>query len=181
MSVKDIVTEMLEESDNDTAELLVKELGHRFGGEGTTTAGLGVAPRHAGRRRPADGRVDGGRRLRARPGRPGHVPPARRHVDDRPPRAPRSWTPCRWRRATARWPTASSATPPPDGCAGKTGSLDGVISLSGVVDSSVRAGSRFALVMNQLPSEAVGLQFADAVGDILALYPDVPKPDEIAP
>ncbi|HEX4906033.1 MAG TPA: D-alanyl-D-alanine carboxypeptidase/D-alanyl-D-alanine-endopeptidase [Acidimicrobiales bacterium] len=37
-----LVEAMLEDSDNGTAELLVKELGLRFGGEGTTAAGAAV-------------------------------------------------------------------------------------------------------------------------------------------
>lgn len=40
--VKEIVGEMLRESDNNTAELLVKEMGRRFADAGTTAAGIGV-------------------------------------------------------------------------------------------------------------------------------------------
>src|SRR5207244_3781746 len=38
----DVVAEMLQQSDNLAAELMLKELGKRFGGAGTTAAGLGV-------------------------------------------------------------------------------------------------------------------------------------------
>jgi D-alanyl-D-alanine carboxypeptidase/D-alanyl-D-alanine-endopeptidase (penicillin-binding protein 4) len=42
LPVGQIVTEMLQESDNTTAELLTKELGFRFGGRGSTAAGIDV-------------------------------------------------------------------------------------------------------------------------------------------
>ncbi|GAC1376988.1 MAG: D-alanyl-D-alanine carboxypeptidase/D-alanyl-D-alanine-endopeptidase [Acidimicrobiales bacterium] len=42
LPVRDIIGIMLRESDNLAAEMLVKELGHRFGGAGTWSAGLGV-------------------------------------------------------------------------------------------------------------------------------------------
>lgn len=179
MPVKDIVTEMLEESDNDTAELLVKELGHRFGGAGTTTAGLGVLHATlADAGLPMGGwtAVDGSGLDRADRATCRLLvdtlttgPHAGEIVDALPVAAGNGTLAHRF----VGHPAAGRLR-------GKTGSLDGVISLSGVVDSSVGRVS-FALVMNQLPSEAVGLQFADAVGDILALYPDAPKPDEIAP
>src|SRR5207248_7076947 len=38
----DVVATMLTQSDNLAAEMLTKELGRRFGGAGTTAAGLGV-------------------------------------------------------------------------------------------------------------------------------------------
>ncbi|HZQ84613.1 MAG TPA: D-alanyl-D-alanine carboxypeptidase/D-alanyl-D-alanine-endopeptidase [Acidimicrobiales bacterium] len=179
MPVKDIVTEMLEESDNDTAELLVKELGHRFGGAGTTTAGLGVLHAtlaDAGLPMAGWTAVDGSGLDRADRATCRLLvdtltngPHAGEIVDALPVAAGNGTLAHRF----VGHPAAGRLR-------GKTGSLDGVISLSGVVDSSVGRVS-FALVMNQLPSEAVGLQFADAVGDILALYPDAPKPDEIAP
>src|SRR5207248_8653757 len=40
--IPDVVGVMLSQSDNLAAELLTKELGRRFGGAGTTGAGLGV-------------------------------------------------------------------------------------------------------------------------------------------
>jgi serine-type D-Ala-D-Ala carboxypeptidase/endopeptidase (penicillin-binding protein 4) len=40
--VSKVLTEMLQESDNSTAELVTKELGQRFGGAGTTAAGVAV-------------------------------------------------------------------------------------------------------------------------------------------
>src|SRR6202035_1761744 len=43
LPIRQIVTEMLNDSDNTTAELLTKELGLRFGGAGTTAAGVAVS------------------------------------------------------------------------------------------------------------------------------------------
>jgi D-alanyl-D-alanine carboxypeptidase/D-alanyl-D-alanine-endopeptidase (penicillin-binding protein 4) len=73
-----LVGQMLRESDNGTAELLLKEVGHRVAGDGSTAAGATVAEDTlASLELPMEGRRRG-RRLRARPGQPGHVPaPAR--------------------------------------------------------------------------------------------------------
>jgi len=56
--VDEIVASMLRESDNDTAELLTKEMGVQSGGGGTTAAGI-AAIRHVleGRHLPLDGTV----------------------------------------------------------------------------------------------------------------------------
>ena len=179
LSVHDLVTEMLEQSDNDTAELLVKELGHRFGGEGTTKAGLQVVHKTlTDARLPVAGwtAVDGSgldRSDRATcellMGTLTEGPHAAEIVEGLPVAAGNGTLAHRFvgHLAAGR-------------LRGKTGSLDGVISLSGVVDGS---GGRltFALVMNQLPSEELGMRFADQVGDILAGYPDAPRADDLAP
>ena len=179
MPVKDLVGEMLEQSDNDTAELLIKELGHRFGGAGSTTAGLGVLHAtlaDAGLPMAGWTAVDGSGLDRADRATCRLLvdtistgPHATEIVDALPVAAGNGTLAHRF----IGHPAAGRLR-------GKTGSLDGVISLSGVVDSAVGRLS-FALVMNQLPSEEVGLHFADAVGDILAQYPDAPKPDDVAP
>ncbi|MCU0267571.1 MAG: D-alanyl-D-alanine carboxypeptidase/D-alanyl-D-alanine-endopeptidase [Acidimicrobiales bacterium] len=58
LPVRDLVGEMLAESDNTTAELLVKELGRRAGGGGTTAAGTqAIGAALAARGLPLDGVV----------------------------------------------------------------------------------------------------------------------------
>ena len=179
LSVKDLVTEMLEESDNDTAELLVKELGHRFGGAGTTIAGLGVLHAtlaDAGVPMAGWTAVDGSgldRSDRATCRLLVDTLTTGPHAEDLVDGLPVAGGNGTLAHRFIGQPAAGRLR-------GKTGSLDGVISLSGVVDTEVGRLS-FALVMNQLPSEAVGLQFADQVGDILAGYPDAPKAGDIAP
>jgi D-alanyl-D-alanine carboxypeptidase/D-alanyl-D-alanine-endopeptidase (penicillin-binding protein 4) len=179
LTVKDLVTEMLEESDNDTAELFVKELGHRFGGAGTTVAGLGVLHAtlaDAGLPMAGWTAVDGSgldRSDRATCRLLVDTLTTGPHAED----------------VVAGLPVAAGngtlahrfLGQAAAGCLrAKTGSLDGVISLSGVVETEVGRVS-FALVMNQLPSEAVGMHFADEVGDILAGYPEAPKAADISP
>jgi D-alanyl-D-alanine carboxypeptidase/D-alanyl-D-alanine-endopeptidase (penicillin-binding protein 4) len=179
LPVKDLVTEMLEQSDNDTAELLVKELGHRFGRGGTTSAGLDVVRRtlaDAGLPVAEWASVDGSGLDRSDRATCQLLldalttgPHAAQIVDALPVAGGNGTLAHRF----VGHPAAGRLR-------GKTGSLDGVISLSGVVDGEAGRVA-FALVMNQLPSEGVGTRFADLVGDILAGYPDAPKADDLAP
>ncbi len=68
-----IVGHMLTESDNEVAELLVKELGHRRAGSGTTAAGLTVVREAVRALGLPDHRRDHARRIRPRLRRPAHV------------------------------------------------------------------------------------------------------------
>jgi D-alanyl-D-alanine carboxypeptidase/D-alanyl-D-alanine-endopeptidase (penicillin-binding protein 4) len=180
LPVIQLVTEMLEQSDNDTAELFVKELGHRFGGGGTTAAGLEVVHRAlADARLPVDGwkAIDGSGLDRADRATCGLLlatlatgPHANEIVDALPVAGGNGTLAHRFigHAAAGR-------------LRGKTGSLDGVISLSGVVDRRTGGRLTFALLLNHLPSEAVGTGVADQVGDLLAGYPEAPNPDDLAP
>ena len=180
LPVGQLVTEMLEQSDNDTAELLVKELGHRFGGGGTTTAGLEVVHRTlADARLPVVGwtAIDGSGLDRADRATCQLLldtlttgPHAAELVDALPVAGGNGTLAHRF----VGHPAAGRLR-------GKTGSLDGVISLSGVVDRVPTGRLAFALIMNQLPSESVGTGIADQVGDILAGYPEAPPVDDLAP
>src|SRR5258708_6528628 len=170
---------MLEERDTDTAELLVRELGHGFGGAGSTVAGLGVLHAtlaDAGMPMAGWTAVDGSGLDRSDRATCRLLldsitvgPHAADLVDGMPVAAGNGTLAHRFvgRPAAGR-------------LRAKTGSLDGVISLSGVVDTEVGRLS-FALLLNNLPSESVGMQFADQVGDILTGYPEGPKAAEIAP
>jgi D-alanyl-D-alanine carboxypeptidase/D-alanyl-D-alanine-endopeptidase (penicillin-binding protein 4) len=67
----------------------------------------------------------------------------------------------------------------------KTGTLDGVAALSGFVDaapgSPAPGGLTFSLILNGLPNAALGDTLEDRVGTVLAMYPQVPPLDQLAP
>ena len=75
-----VVGEMLATSDNNTAEMLVKELGVAAGAGGTREAGLAVIAEHADGLGHPDGRRRVRRRLGAEQRQPGHVPGVRRRA-----------------------------------------------------------------------------------------------------
>lgn len=178
--VGDIVAAMLSESDNLTAELLVKELARREGRSGSTLAGVveveealdevGIPVQ---RIELVDGSgLDRGNRATcaalmaavAESGPDGAVARglavanrtgtlARRFVDH---------------------PAAGRLR-------GKTGSLDGVSGLTGFLDGVAGGPLSFALISNDVPSETAGRQLQERVGQVLAAYPDAPPADELAP
>jgi D-alanyl-D-alanine carboxypeptidase/D-alanyl-D-alanine-endopeptidase (penicillin-binding protein 4) len=179
--MRDLVGEMLRESDNMTAELLVKELGRRFAGAGTTVAGVGV--------------------VRAALAAAG-LPVARlQTVDgsglDRSDRASCSLLLAGLDHTGRTGPVASGfpvaardgtlarrflGTPAAGRLQDKTGALDGVVGLTGYVE---RAGGQdplvFSLLANDLPRDAVGRALQDRLGTVLARYPDAPPPDTLGP
>lgn len=164
--VREIVAEMLKESDNTTAELLVKELGYRLKGAGTTAAGLEAMRTELA------------------------LPPAVHLVDgsglDRADRATCNAIVA----AVAATPPDALATAATDGTmtdrfvghigAGrikaKTGSLLGVASLSGYADADLA----FAFLVNDT-TDAAGRALQERVGAALVRYPDAPAPDDVAP
>lgn len=176
----DVVAEMLAESDNLTAELLVKELGHRDGPAGSTAAGveeveesLASAGVPTGRITLVDGSgLDRGNRATcaalmaaveesgpdgvvargfAVANRTGTL--ARRFVDH---------------------PAAGRLR-------AKTGALDGVTGLTGFVDGVPGGPLAFALISNQVASEPAGRRLQEDVGAVLATFPDAPPSRELAP
>lgn len=179
--VRDVVAEMLRESDNLTAELLVKELGRRFAGAGTTAAGLGVV-----------------RETLAQTG----LPVAQlASVDgsglDRSDRASCSLLMAALDQSgptglvASAFPVAGKdgtlakrfqGSPAAGRLRAKTGSLDGVVGLSGYVDApSGGVPLEFSLLVNDLPRDALGRALQELVGAILARYPDAPAPEALAP
>lgn len=179
--MREVVGQMLRESDNLTAELLVKELGRRETGEGTTAAGLRVmrqSLQEAGL--PVDqlAAVDGSgldRSDRAscallvaalERGGPGGA------IAGGLPVAGRDGTLAR----------RFQASPAAGRLRAKTGSLDGVAGLTGYVDApGGGAPLAFSLMVNDLPRDALGHQLQEQVGAALARYPDAPAPDALAP
>ena len=173
-----VVGEMLRESDNGTAELLVKELGRRFGAGGTTADGLAVASDAlvgaglpVGQLTTVDGSgLDRGNRAScalllatlaaAGPAGPigGALPVAGRDGT----LAPRF----RGHPAAGR-------------LRAKTGSLNGVVGLAGYLDRDASPPLSFALLANELPRDALGRRLQEDVAAALARYPDGPEPTEI--
>ncbi|CAN5639567.1 D-alanyl-D-alanine carboxypeptidase/D-alanyl-D-alanine-endopeptidase [soil metagenome] len=178
--VAELVTSMLRESDNGTAEMLVKELGWREGGSGSTATGRAVvAETLASLGLPTEGLTvvdgsgldpanqvscqllhdlleasdDGGPVVRglAVAGSSGTL--ARRFLD----------------------------TPVIGALRGKTGSLRGVASLSGFVDSQGGTELVFASIFNGIDRFDDGVPLQDMLGAALVRYPDLPALSEIGP
>lgn len=178
--LSDVVAVLLQESDNLTAELLVKELGVRFGGEGSTRAGLGVVrstldslglPDEA--LSSADGSgLDRSDRLTcellqatlAADGEQGVVSRA---------------LPVAGRNGTLARRFAGS---PADGkVRAKTGSLRGVTGLSGWTTTLDGRSLQFSLLANELPSDRAGTGLQDRVVSVLATWPQAPAVADVAP
>ena len=176
----EVLAVLLRESDNMTAELLVKELGVRFGGGGTTAAGLdvvrstlpslGVAPDGLtwadGSGLDRSGRLtcDALQAVLAHDGEEG---PVSRGL----PLAGRDGTLARrfWAgRAAGR-------------IRAKTGSLRGVTGLAGWATTNDGRSVPFSLLANELPGDGAGFGLQDRVVELLGAYPEAPSPDELAP
>jgi D-alanyl-D-alanine carboxypeptidase/D-alanyl-D-alanine-endopeptidase (penicillin-binding protein 4) len=176
----EVVAQMLRESDNLTSELLVKELGRRFGGGGSWAEGLAVLRATLlGAGLAVDGltAVDGSgldrsdratcRLLTAATARAG---PGSDLVTGFP--------------VAARTGTLAERfvnSPLAGKLRAKTGSLDGVVGLVGYVESAAGGSVLFSLLANELPRDALGRALQEKVGIILTAYPDAPSPEELAP
>jgi D-alanyl-D-alanine carboxypeptidase/D-alanyl-D-alanine-endopeptidase (penicillin-binding protein 4) len=177
----DVVSEMLRESDNNTAELLLKELARRAGTVPATRV-AGVAARAAALKKlgidpsgiqAIDGSgLDRSDRatcneliatLTTRPG--GYdleqmlaVAGQTGTLDDR-----------------------FTTSPLKGKLRAKTGSLDGVTALVGVADPAAKVKLRFAFVSNGSFSDAGGKALQDRLVAALATYSDLPTAAELAP
>ena len=181
LPVAEIVGEMLRESDNNTAELLVKELGRRFGGSGTTQAGLDVL-----RRTLADGglavdglvTVDGSGLDRGDRASCQLLMDALAGAGSEGDLA--RGLPVAGRTGTLH--DKFRGSPVVDRLQAKTGSLDGVTALSGYLDGTRGGDLAFAYIANGLPAptDRLGQTLQERLGAILATYPDAPAPDELA-
>lgn len=179
--MREILAEMLRESDNLTAELLVKELGRRFAGAGTTAAGVGVvreALSQAGL--PVDQlvSVDGSGLDRGDRASCALLMAA---LDGSGPSGV----------VAAGFPVAArdgtlakrfQGSPAAGRLRAKTGALEGVVALSGYVDAPAGGDPLgFSLLVNDLPRDALGRALQEQVGAILARYPEAPAPEALAP
>ena len=179
--MREVVAEMLRYSDNLTAELLVKELGRRFAGSGTTAAGLGVLRETlASSGLPVSelAAVDGSGLDRSDLATCNLLLGAVEAGGATGPMA--AGFPVAGRTGTLAQRFAGN--PAAGRLRAKTGSLDNVTGLAGYVDSA--SGSpplAFALLANGVPSDAAGRVLQEQVGAVLARYPQGPSPADLAP
>lgn len=180
--MREVVAEMLRQSDNLTAELLVKELGARFGGAGTTAAGLRVVrDTIAALGLPADHvtAVDGSGLDRSDRASCTVVMAALQKAGEDSPIG--TGVPVAARDGTLS--RRFEGHPAAGRLRAKTGSLDNVVGLSGWMDRA--AGDdpplTFAFISNDIPREAAGRALQEAVAVALARYPDAPAPKDLEP
>ncbi len=176
----DVVGVMLRDSDNLVAELIVKELGARFGGAGTTAAGVAVE-RTAAQELGLSGRplvltdgsgLDRGNRLSCEVvdavlARSGEDSPIGKGLSV----AGAIGT------LTRRFLNSPAAGK----VKAKTGSLDGVTSLSGWATGRQGGDLQFAMLANGIPYESAGTALQNQLVNVLASYPKAPAPADIGP
>lgn len=180
--VRDLVGQMLRESDNLTAEMLVKELGRRFAGAGTTTAGVGVVRQTlASASLPVEHltAVDGSGLDRSDRASCTLLMGALDAAGDTGPLA--AGFPVAGRDGTLA--RRFQGNPAAGRLRAKTGSLDEVAALTGYVDSAAGATPlAFAFLINQLPrGVAVGRAVQEQLGALLAAYPEAPAAEALGP
>ena len=176
----DIIGEMLRWSDNTTAEMLVKELGFRTAGKGTTADGI-AAIRAAlvlrgidvARMRTVDGSgLDRSDRVTCEL----LVDAIATQEPDGPfmtglPVMGEAGTLRRRLRGTAAAGKVHA----------KTGSLNGVSSLAGRAEASDGTIVDFAIAFNGLASTAQGVAAGNAISEALVAYPDAPALEQLGP
>jgi D-alanyl-D-alanine carboxypeptidase/D-alanyl-D-alanine-endopeptidase (penicillin-binding protein 4) len=178
--LKAIVASMLSSSDNETAEMLTKELGVHASKQGTTAAGvaaitaklkeLGV-PLADGALKDGSG-LDRGNRVTC-----GNLV-ATLALADRPELATlHDGLPVAGQNGTLFDQFVGTSLA--GNFRGKTGSLDGVTGLSGVFDAGRRL--RFAFLDNGTFSETQGGGIRVNIGEIIGRYPDAPPVDALVP
>lgn len=175
-----IVESLLRDSDNTTAELLLKELGFAVRGEGTTAAGL-TAMREvlAGDGIEAESYVatdgsglDRGNRASCMA------------IDQALTGEGVSGPIGRGLAVAAQTGTLSKrfqGTAAAGRLHAKTGALEGVVSLSGWVRPTRGDPVEFTFIANGVAGEARGRQLQERIGVALSLYPESPSPEEIGP
>lgn len=177
--LSEVVAETLENSDNMAAEMLVKELAAKPGVPGTTNAGLAV--------------ID--ERLRQMAGvAPDEVDAVDGSGLDRSDKTTCSVL----QRVVATGPAELGeglpiagrngtlfkrfvGTPAAGRVRAKTGSLEGVVGLSGLATGQNGRNLAFSLIANDLPSASAGAGLQDRVVNVLATFPRAPAPEELGP
>ena len=175
-----VLTEMMRWSDNTTAEMMVKELGLRSTGVGTTAAGV-EAIRSSLSLRGVDVRsmhtVDGSGldrsdRLTCRVLADAvALEPVKGPFMDSLAVMGRSGT-------LRRRLRASQAT---GRVRAKTGTLNNVSSLAGRADGADGSSLEFAIVFNGLRSSSIGVAAGNAIAEALVAFPDAPSTDQLGP
>ena len=176
----EIVSALLRVSDNNTAEMAVKELAARSGTPGTTAGGLEQVRSELAKlgldladETLADGSgLDRGSRVSCETlgellDRAGSTGPIGSGLA-----------------VAGRTGTLADrfiGTPAEGRLRAKTGALSGVISLSGWIDPDVGDSLRFAMIVNGLPGESAGRILQERVGVALASYPEAPPTATLGP
>jgi serine-type D-Ala-D-Ala carboxypeptidase/endopeptidase (penicillin-binding protein 4) len=177
--LSDVVAEVLENSDNLAAELLVKELATKPGVPGSTNAGLAVIEERlrqmAGVSPEEVDAVDGSGLDRSDKA---SCSVLQRVVATGPPQL-NDGLPIAGRNGTLH--RRFIGTPAAGKVRAKTGSLEGVVGLSGLATGQNGRNIAFSLIANDLPSASAGAGLQDRVVNVLATYPRAPAPEELGP
>lgn len=178
--VRDLVAQMLTDSDNGTGELLLKEIGLQGAGEGSTAAGAAVVEDVLARRGiPVEGvvAVDGSGLDRNN-----------RLTCDVLTSVLGSTGPAsdlgRGLAVAGRTGTLSGryvGTAAEDRLSAKTGSLRDVDSLAGYVESPTGEVMTFGLIVNGEEAQRRGGELMDRLVDVLAAYPQAPPLETLGP
>jgi len=175
-----VVADILQNSDNLGAELLVKELGARFGGAGSTAAGLAVvrATLPAMRVSPEGMSTVDGSGLDRSDRLPCRL--LQELLQSAGPQSPLvGGLPVAGRNGTLL--RRFLATPAEGRVRAKTGSLDHVAGLSGLATTLKGPTLDFSLLANELPNAAAGSALQQHVVSVLVRHPDSPVPADISP
>lgn len=175
-----IVESLLRESDNTTAELLLKELGLSMRGQGTTTAGLDAMREilagegiDAATYVATDGSgLDRGNRASCQA------------IDQALTGEGVGGPIGRGLAIAAQTGTLARRfqnTPAAGRLHAKTGALEGVVSLSGWIRPLRGDTIDFTFIANGIPGESRGRQLQERIGIALAMYPEAPAPEAIGP
>jgi serine-type D-Ala-D-Ala carboxypeptidase/endopeptidase (penicillin-binding protein 4) len=178
--LQDIVGGLLRSSDNLTAELLTREIGLRAANDGTTAAGtaaivatlerLGVATQGLAL-------VDGSGLDRGDRATCGQLAGALDLGED--PARGALWGGLAVAGEAGTLRPSFGGTPLQGRLRGKTGSLEGVTALAGLVD--VARPLRFAFLAGGGFSETEGFALRERVATIVAEFPDAPPADQLVP
>ncbi|MBA3652901.1 MAG: D-alanyl-D-alanine carboxypeptidase/D-alanyl-D-alanine-endopeptidase, partial [Actinobacteria bacterium] len=184
LPLRQIVGEMLVHSDNETAELLTKELGKRFASSGTTEAGVRVIRNtlaemglDVGAVATSDGSgLDPGARVSCAVLTALLTGPARSELLA-------SGLAVAGRTGTMF--DRFTNNPAAGRLKAKTGALAGVVGLAGIVEPATpgTVPLTFAFLANSLPapSEARGRRIQERLGAALAVFPEGPGADDLKP
>ena len=179
LPVRDVVAQMLRESDNMTSELLVKEVAAHAGKPATTAAGVEeVEVELAGLRLPTAGvdMIDGSGLDRSNRATCEVIQAVLR--EDGPTGPLANGLPVANRSGTLQDRFVGS--PAAGRVRAKTGSLDEVSGFSGFAEG--RQGAlTFSLLLNGLAQDRMGPVTWERVAAALVAYPDAPEPAEIGP
>jgi D-alanyl-D-alanine carboxypeptidase/D-alanyl-D-alanine-endopeptidase (penicillin-binding protein 4) len=176
----EVVGETLAQSDNLAAELLTKELGRRFGGAGTTAAGVGVVRdtlRSLGF--PVDGLVMADGSGLDRSDRANCRVLLQSVERGGPGGALSRGLPVAGGKGTLLH--RFGGTPAAGRVRAKTGSLSGVAALTGWVTAQAGRSLAFSLVTNAATSEADGQALENRVAAALVTFPEAPSVETLAP